>query len=48
VEELEGKRILGRLRRRWLDNIRIELRETDWDGIDWTDLAQIRRTGGLL
>jgi hypothetical protein len=42
VEELEGKRILGRLRLRWLDNIKIDLRATEWDGMDWSDLAQNR------
>jgi hypothetical protein len=36
----EGKRPLGRPRRRWVDNIKIDLRETGWDGMDWIDLAQ--------
>jgi hypothetical protein len=35
-------------RRRWVDNIKMDLRETEWDGIDWIDLAQIRASGGLL
>jgi hypothetical protein len=30
----EGKRALGRPRRRWVDNIKINLRETEWDGMD--------------
>jgi hypothetical protein len=36
----EGKRPLGRPRRRWVDTIKMYLRETEWDGIDWIDLAQ--------
>jgi hypothetical protein len=35
----EGKRSLGRLRRRWVDNIKIDLREIGWGGKDWIDLA---------
>jgi hypothetical protein len=38
----EGKRPLGRPRRRWMDNIKMDLRETGWDGMDWIDLAQNR------
>jgi hypothetical protein len=38
----EGKRPLRRPRRRWLDNIKIDLRETGWDGMDWIDVAQDR------
>jgi hypothetical protein len=38
----EGKRPLGRPRRRWVDNIKMDLREIGWDGIDWIDLAQNR------
>jgi hypothetical protein len=38
----EGKRPLGRPRRRWVDSIKIGLRETGWDGMDWIDLAQDR------
>jgi hypothetical protein len=38
----EGKRALGRPRRRWMDNIKIELREIGWDRGDWIDLAQDR------
>jgi hypothetical protein len=29
-------------RRRWVDNIRMDLREIGWDGMDWMDLAQDR------
>jgi hypothetical protein len=33
------KEPLGRPRRRWVDNIEIDLREIGWDGMDWIDLA---------
>jgi hypothetical protein len=35
-----GNRPLGRLRRRWVDNIKIGLREIGLDGMDWIELAQ--------
>jgi hypothetical protein len=35
----EGKRPLGKQRRRLVDNIKIDLREIVWDGMDWIDLA---------
>jgi hypothetical protein len=38
--EPEGMRPLGRPRRRWMDKIKMDLREVGWDGIDWIDLAQ--------
>jgi hypothetical protein len=38
----EGKRPLRRPRRRWVDNIKINLREIGWDGGDGIDLAQDR------
>jgi hypothetical protein len=38
----EGKRPLGRPRRRWVDNIKMDLREIAWDGVDWMDMAQDR------
>jgi hypothetical protein len=38
----EGKRLLGRIKRRWVDNIKIDLREIGWDGGDWIDLARDR------
>jgi hypothetical protein len=34
VEKPEGKRSLGRPRRMWVDNIKIDLREIGWDGMD--------------
>jgi hypothetical protein len=40
VGKPEGKRPLGRPRRRLMGNIKIDLREIEWDGIDWIDLAQ--------
>jgi hypothetical protein len=42
VGKPEGRRPLGRPRRRWVDNVKIDLRETGWDGADWIDLAQDR------
>jgi hypothetical protein len=42
VGKPEGKRPLRRPRSRWADNIKIDLREIEWDGIDWIDLAQDR------
>jgi hypothetical protein len=38
----EGKRPLGRPRRRWEDNIRMDLREIGWKDVDWVHLAQDR------
>jgi hypothetical protein len=38
----EGKRPLGRPRRRWVDNIKMDPREIGWDGMDSIDLAQDR------
>jgi hypothetical protein len=38
----EGKRPLGRPRPRWADNIKIDLREIGWDGMDCIDLARYR------
>jgi hypothetical protein len=35
----EGKRPLGRARRRWVDNIKTDLREIRWDDKNWIDLA---------
>jgi hypothetical protein len=42
VGKPEGKRPLGRLRHRWVDNIKMYLREIGWDGMDWIDLVQDR------
>ena len=42
VEKLEGKRPLGRPRRRWVDNIRMDLQEVGCGCMDWIGLAQDR------
>jgi hypothetical protein len=42
VGKPEGKRPLERPRRRWLDNIKMDLREIEWDGMHWFDMAQNR------
>jgi hypothetical protein len=36
----EEKRRLGRPRRRWVDNIRMDLGEVRWGDVDWISLAQ--------
>jgi hypothetical protein len=38
----EGERPLGRPRRGWVDNIKMDLTEIGWDGMDWIDLAHDR------
>jgi hypothetical protein len=38
----EGKRSLVRPRRRWVDNIRLDLGDIIWGGLDWIGLAQDR------
>jgi hypothetical protein len=40
VGKKEGKRLLGRPRRRWMDNIKVDLVEIEWNDMDWIDLAQ--------
>jgi hypothetical protein len=42
VGKPEGKRSLGRPRRRWEDNIKMDLREIGWGDMDWIDLPQDR------
>jgi hypothetical protein len=42
VGKPEGKRPLGRQRRRWVDNIRMDLGEMGWGDVDWIDLSQDR------
>jgi hypothetical protein len=42
VGQPEGKKPLGRPRRRWVDNIKMELREIGWDSMDWINLAKDR------
>jgi hypothetical protein len=47
VGKPEGKRPRGSPRRRWVDNIKMDLREIGWNCMDWIDLAQWT-IGGLL
>jgi hypothetical protein len=42
VGKPEGKRPLGRPRRRWVDNIRMDLGEVGWSNVDWIGLARDR------
>jgi hypothetical protein len=42
VGKPEGKRPIGRPRRRWVNNIKIDLLQIGWDDVDWIDLAQDR------
>jgi hypothetical protein len=42
VGKPEGKRPLGTPRRRWVDNIKMDLGEISWGGMDWIDLVQDR------
>jgi hypothetical protein len=42
VEKPERKRLLGRPRRRWEDNIKIDLKEVGWKRLDWIDVTQDR------
>jgi hypothetical protein len=42
VGKPEGKRPLGRPRRRWVNNIEMDLRKIEWDGVDWIAVAQDR------
>jgi hypothetical protein len=38
----DRKRLLGRPRRRWVDNVRLDLGEVGWRDVDWIGLAQNR------
>jgi hypothetical protein len=42
VGKPEGRRPLGRPKRRWEDNIKMDLREVGWGGMDWINLAEDR------
>jgi len=46
VEKPEGKRLLGRLRRRWEDNIKMDLQEVGWGA--WTGFIWLRIGTGHL
>jgi hypothetical protein len=48
VGKPEGKRPLGRPKRWWENNIRMDLRETGWDGMDWIYTAQDRDQRRIL
>jgi hypothetical protein len=48
VGKSEGKRPLGRTRRRWVGNIEIDLREIGLDGMDWLIWIRVGTSGGLL
>jgi hypothetical protein len=44
VGKPEGKKPLGRPRCGWVDNIKMDLREIGWDGMDFIDLVALVRT----
>jgi len=44
VENPEGKRLLGKPRHRWEDNIKMDLQKVGCGGMDWMELAQDRDT----
>jgi hypothetical protein len=48
VGKPERKRPLGKPRRKWVDNITMDLRGTGWGDMGWIDLAQDGTSGGLL
>ena len=48
VGKPEGKRSLGRPRRRWEDNIKMDLQEVGCEGMEWIGLAQDRDSCSAL
>jgi len=46
VGKPEGKRPFGRSRHRWEDNIKMDLHEVEWEGMDWLIWLRIG-TGGV-
>jgi hypothetical protein len=48
VRRPEGKRPLGGPRRRWMDNIRMDLGEIGWCDMDWMIWLRIGTSGGVL
>jgi hypothetical protein len=48
VGKPEGKRPLARPRRRWVDNIKVDLLEIGWGSVDWISLAQDRNKWKFL
>jgi hypothetical protein len=45
---LGKKRPRGKPRLRWVNNIKMDLREVEWDGMDWIDLTQNREQWRVL
>jgi hypothetical protein len=43
VVKPEGRRPLARPRRRYVDSIKMDLREIEWDGMDWIGLTQDKK-----
>jgi hypothetical protein len=48
VGKTERKRQLGRPSCRWVDNIKMDLGEMEWGGVDWIGLAQNKESGELF
>jgi hypothetical protein len=48
VGKPEEKRPLGRPKCRWVNNIKMDLREREWGGMDWIDVAQDRDKWGAF
>jgi len=48
VEKPEGKRQLGKPRRRWENNIKMDLQEVGCGGMDWIELVKVGTGGGHL
>jgi hypothetical protein len=42
VGKPEGRRPLGKPRRKWEDNMRMDIQEVGWGAVDWIDMAQDR------
>jgi hypothetical protein len=43
-----GRRPIGRPRRRWVDNIKMDLREIEWGGMNWIDMRQDKNQWRVL
>ena len=48
VGKPDEKRLLGRPRRRWEGNIKMDFQEVGWGGMDWTDVAHNRERWPVL
>jgi hypothetical protein len=48
VGKPEGKKPLGRQRRRWVGNSKLDLRVIEWEGMDWIKLAEDREQWGVF